>query len=1399
MSSMTSSAPVDNSSHSFAAFRTQNFDDPFLTHPSGGLDDQLLAAGAGADHDLAADHFNHHHHQQALDEQSTYASKGYPVADPAETSNDSLLHPTCTYHSGNQISPASHPEFFTPSDYAENGHSDLSSFTSPGIDTPFFLEAEFGPIPEFDNQGPSSAPSQDLQPQQQLLPETNNDKLGGNAESLPGALTTNTSSQLLSPVLTNTPSPPEQAQHAVEVDMFDRQNTDYRPTRRDTPARRDQYRPTLMTSPDSGSLSVNSASQPEQHPPSPIVRVSTFTRGDSPSRADNVLGPNSAKRGRSGLSATHLAPEIDDDYDYDDDEDDDYAAPVYTHVRSISVPVATLRANDGSWLPHGVTGQRGLDPMSRDNGYSLSPNEILERQKLDEKNADVEQWLSRSEASSEVEDNTSRFRSHRRKISVKNRRRAKSTGDPAYGRGNVYNHIDDSKIPGPGVLLHEDSGPDDDDGDDEGDDDHSSTTSVDVPESPPAAVNVNSAVSSTEYFPPFEEPEQEPENLEPLPRQFIRARPWQDQLRNPNFGGMKHQPENSNAAMVRFMRRAQNIETASRKATWGTRGLSDSEVDSVIGPGGTFESLRLGRTRKSDKPDRRNSFLDHASKFIHKRSNSTAKRKLSEAAKQQSSTESVDKVKPSEPRDSTSSLLPTPTRKLSFTRSPKSPLNTGDAVLAMTGQIAAVGGGGPVRVSSPVSGPSPWSHFRRRSRSRSDLPKTSKNGGLLELMTNFGGPPVPTLASPLQDKALMPSAESPKAAHHDDDDDDDEEDEVVGDKGIIMDFPVRLDPIVPTFEGFKAHILQLNPRLQPALVDRIASEQIRRYKKLVENKVKHAIAVSKGSCASAGHCFAQGGEAKMLPPRISAKDPESTYAQFQIPGVGGSDEYLSNFADGTVTAALFPAGVPLPPVRRLPAEFECSLCFKVKKFHKPSDWTKHVHEDVQPFTCTFPNCTEPKSFKRKADWVRHESERHRQLEWWTCNMADCSHTCYRKDNFVQHLVREHKMPEPKVKTGKSRGSNSSKAASNAGRQGHDEQAVEQVWQLVEECRHVTNKQPKDEACRFCGNICNSWKKLTVHMAKHMEQIALPVLELARQRVVSPDTVISPVERVNPAQQSQYNSSNNSNMISPMNQQLGGVVGAGPAAMSPYSTAAALSMPQNVTSAAMGQQQPMLSASPPDLGSYAFADPPLLSGNLQMHNPLGFMVPGPNRRAGLSPEAAASTYAVQSAYSQSNSPSLRANGVYPNAPQAPQQQFGPQISAATYPPPFNALRGQQDVTVSMSNTTQAAVQPSTPFNLTIPSVPQQATTYDSQPQVYASPVENLTFMYGGAASTTGQQAGAVNNQPTGGYTYPPAPDVGMGGYSMATTSNNTNGEAVGQGSNGYMHAHGVGQYQQYQNQ
>jgi hypothetical protein len=148
--------------------------------------------------------------------------------------------------------------------------------------------------------------------------------------------------------------------------------------------------------------------------------------------------------------------------------------------------------------------------------------------------------------------------------------------------------------------------------------------------------------------------------------------------------------------------------------------------------------------------------------------------------------------------------------------------------------------------------------------------------------------------------------------------------------------------------------------------------------------------------------------------------------------------------EGTVRISSFPNGIPLPPTRVLPNEFECHLCFTVRKIRKPSDWSKHVLDDVKLFTCSWEQCKEQKPFTRKSDWIRHENEKHRHLEWWVCQVDECMHTCYRKDDFVQHLIREYKLPEPKQRT---------KVAIKRDR------ATEIVWRMVDRCHHGTLARP----------------------------------------------------------------------------------------------------------------------------------------------------------------------------------------------------------------------------------------------------------------------------------------------------------------------------------------------------
>ena len=875
-------------------------------------------------------------------------------------------------------------------------------------------------------------------------------------------------SQLLSPQLTS-PSPP-----AARQDFTDS------PPEMSSLSKKRAAEP-LQVSTNYSALAPHAAGgSPSQKPVSPSVVITSYMRGDSPRPTATRVRSSSKRNRESGLHHTY------------DDEHSSVPSPCLSPVEISASRL--MPPNPYEPAADQNIERSGIDPGQRGTEQVATINELADQRTLDYKNAEVEDWLSKSETGSAADESEISSRQRGRP----DRPRAHSTGIRVDAMGlPVYS---DRNVPGPGVLIDQDSQ------DDYSEDGSASFTGSEefsaVPESPPvSAEKLNESENNASHFPSFEDGSVPPDQEEPLPKQFLRRTPWQDPIQGPITDDTRDQPFSSNFAAMRFNQEAAKWESASRAATWGTRRrLSESEVSAIV-DGSRVRHLSLAKRGRQ----RGNTLLNKARGLIPRRSNSNIK-KSSESPPRDGTPELEV---PS--RKDTGITIKTPSRMASFGKSkaPKSPpLDTSGAFMAMTGNLTAVGHGTSSAIEQSFQKPEGLRtplQMLRKVRSKSDVGKSpSKTSpGLAEMFTQNGGPPMPTLASPAQMPRQNIIGRSVRG-----DVDDEDEDDMADDVGVKMDFKIGVENIIPNYEGFKIHARQLNPRLEPYLIDRIGQEQVRRYKKLIDNKIKHTKAVQVAhKCPSGTHCFSLGGEATLLPPRVSARDPDSTYTQFQITNPADEEFDEAGFEEGIVTPALFPAGIPLPPVKRLPAEFECILCFKVKKFQKPSDWTKHVHEDIQPFSCTFPNCNEPKSFKRKADWVRHENERHRRLEYWKCNVSECSHICYRKDNFVQHLVREHKKSEPTAKT---RGSGSSKNKPPGGNGWQSED--NEVWRLVDVCRHETSSKPRDEPCRFCGNVCNSWKKLSVHMGKHMEQIAMPVLELIELKEVAPDTVISPIEQ-----------------------------------------------------------------------------------------------------------------------------------------------------------------------------------------------------------------------------------------------------------------------------------------------
>ncbi|KAI1083608.1 hypothetical protein F5B20DRAFT_412701 [Whalleya microplaca] len=544
--------------------------------------------------------------------------------------------------------------------------------------------------------------------------------------------------------------------------------------------------------------------------------------------------------------------------------------------------------------------------------------------------------------------------------------------------------------------------------------------------------------------------------------------------------GHQYQPLTSQAAIEKFNRQCQdNDSIVSRAATWGTRRRS---LPSLVDMDGIVSGNFLKKLSISGH-SRRPSFIKKIPSLVRRPSASQLlKRKGSNASEVL-----PEDLEDSDRRDSKDTLAP-PSRTSSWgissiSKKPTPSLNT--ALVEMATSAAAIGTTharspsiSATSMTSPKSlGVPPVRLGRRRSKTENSLGFSHPNN-LVEMWKKNGGPPVASLVR-----------SQPVPEPEDDDDDDDDEGFDDADMKSNSNKP---EIIEPTYAGFRAEILRLNPTL-PAengwLADRIAHQQTARYKQLQKARVQHLNLVNQGRCPCGSTCIALGGSAIPIDNRGADRGVDPLSAR---PDSSDGD---STPLDGGINSESFPQGIPVPPTMSLPAEFECQLCFTSKKFTKPSDWTKHVHEDIQPFTCTWGGCNQLKVFKRKADWVRHENEGHRHLEWWTCDVEDCRHVCYRRDNFLQHLVREHKFTEPKVKT---------KAAIKKSGGG------DPTWQKVEQCHRETDTKPSDEPCRFCRKTFPTWKKLTVHLAKHMEYISLPVLQLAAAKELDADTIISPV-------------------------------------------------------------------------------------------------------------------------------------------------------------------------------------------------------------------------------------------------------------------------------------------------
>lgn len=656
------------------------------------------------------------------------------------------------------------------------------------------------------------------------------------------------------------------------------------------------------------------------YPPSPRLTASPRPLHASP--------PDSAPLVQSshGLQDSHLVKVEYFTPDAQHNSAMHHPTPSYTHQDSSSssssglggvgsnTEAATIRrGEDGSW-------RGGVDPATRGGDYlpfSLKEQEVNNVRAA--KNAEVEDWLKKGTERLPQKPTEARKTEGGLVAPRHVRRRAKSIGD--FRKSQTF--VDGIPV-GPGncgtggAAKTEGTFPDYDEESDE-----SSVVSVasgfqegslDEPldgevldEPVPSVEELKKAEQEAEAAARAED---EDEANYPKPHQFFsRARPWKDSLDTPtrSSSNSRYQPVTANAAMTKFQRHADNIETASRVATFGsnmTKGTRrhsiGSDAEKVLG--GPFKRLSFGRDKeKKTHVSRKPSIWGNLRRTL---SNSGDK-----AGDKPSPSEDKSKDQQSQPNSKLSTPAVSRKRGHSFNSATGSPSRSfapglnpmfkpstirvqtdgiAGAFAQMASPLMAAGAG---KNSAPASTPSSGTITGRpslsstrdilqkvtRSRSKSEL-QTSQH--VFSIMTTLAGPALPMTSPPdehlhkkftfgeesrkrgLADakKLLSPNDARPSRTAEEDEDEDMEDDDVgaspvlarsPGGSGI----PATKLVIVPTLDGFAQNVRTLTPGLHNKLVERVAHEQVKRFKKLVDHRQKHLAALkAHGKCSNNAKC-----------------------------------------------------------------------------------------------------------------------------------------------------------------------------------------------------------------------------------------------------------------------------------------------------------------------------------------------------------------------------------------------------------------------------------------------------------------------------------------------------------------------------------------------------------------
>ncbi|KAF9693035.1 hypothetical protein EKO04_009157 [Ascochyta lentis] len=149
--------------------------------------------------------------------------------------------------------------------------------------------------------------------------------------------------------------------------------------------------------------------------------------------------------------------------------------------------------------------------------------------------------------------------------------------------------------------------------------------------------------------------------------------------------------------------------------------------------------------------------------------------------------------------------------------------------------------------------------------------------------------------------------------------------------------------------------------------------------------------------------------AKKVASTVASSIPAQLKSGFQAVELEDDDEFVDHASQTSYASSMSGATAlrppPLPQEGREGKPFECSLCHYFTVVDVGTDWQKHVYRDLQPYVCTFENCTSAdRTYESRREWFSHELQEHRQV--WNC-IEGCQQSFRSQNQFQAHLKHSH--------------------------------------------------------------------------------------------------------------------------------------------------------------------------------------------------------------------------------------------------------------------------------------------------------------------------------------------------------------------------------------------------------